>query len=69
MSNIYWDVKTYDDQGEERETIRGLTEFQARGIMKILDREGVQAQTRELEKGGGIISSYSVNWPTVGETL
>lgn len=62
----HWDVKVYDDDGAERETVRGLNMTQADILMKIFGREGVQAQSMAFTSHGDYVrgESQSVNWET-----
>jgi len=46
MSAIsHWNIKLYDDDGRERETLRGLTYARKETLMQIFEREGVHAQS------------------------
>lgn len=59
----YWNVKVYDADGRERETIRGLTAVRASTLMRIFDREGVRAQSMGFDESGEkMLDSTSVNW-------
>lgn len=62
MSDTYWNVKVYDEDGE-RETLRGLPYGRAVALMQIFEREGVKAQAMEYTKDGEeMVDSDSVNW-------
>lgn len=58
----YWDVKVYGDDGEEKETIRGITASQKITLMQLFDREGIQAQAIAYTEGGTRRLGESVNW-------
>lgn len=60
----HWDVKVYDDEGDERETIRGLNSVKKDTVMKIFEREGIQAQSMPYSEDGSFVHgrSESVNW-------
>ncbi len=46
MSAIsHWNIKLYDEDGHERETLRGLTYARKETLMQIFEREGVHAQS------------------------
>lgn len=60
----HWNVKVYDESGEECETIRGVGVSRKDALMWIFDREGVQAQSMGYDADGKFISGAgeSVNW-------
>lgn len=52
MSNDHWSIKVYDDEGNERETIRGLTVARKHILMQIFEREGVHATASKYTDEG-----------------
>lgn len=63
---MYWNIKVYDsDDGSERETIRGLNATKKDTLMRIFDREGIQAQAMQYNDDGEFVEGgASVNWPS-----
>lgn len=47
----FWDIKVYDD-GQETDTIRGLSFSRANQLMGIFDREGVHATAMGYDEDG-----------------
>lgn len=54
----HWSVKVYED-GEERETIRGLTSAQKHTLMRVFDREGVHAHAMGYSDDGKVVPGES----------
>lgn len=65
---MYWNIKVYDSEtGEEQETIRGIHVGHKDTLMRIFDREGVQAQAMAFDDDGEeMLQSESVNWGANG---
>jgi hypothetical protein len=60
----YWNITVYDDDGQERETLRGLTYSRVDALLDIFERENIQARASAYDENGCSVSEgvFSVNW-------
>lgn len=63
----YWNVKVYNNDGAEHETIRRINTVTKDTLMQVFDRENIQAQSMAYTDDGKAITEKgeSVNWPRV----
>ena len=66
----HWNIKVYDSNGCERETIRGINTTRKDTLMQIFQREEIQSQAIPYDTDGKYIhgKSESVNYG-VGKEL
>lgn len=57
----FWDVKLYDSNGEEKETIRQLNKIQKDVLLEALGREGIAAQAFNYTDDGKKIPGSEID--------